>query len=138
MFCRSKTRLLAEKINKEERKGFAEIIVCHQGKESDDFWEALSSDDDSTDEIYQPEIIREHVDPDFAPTAIKLYRVGLGMGYLELPQVSSSYNFFFFFKFHFLKITKLIDYESVVLQEMQVAKKWSESCISCACSDFYK
>nr|CAH0109694.1 unnamed protein product [Daphnia galeata] len=81
---RSKTRLLAEKINKEERKGTADIIVCAQGKETDDWWDAMSSE---SDEIYRPEIIREHVTQDFVPFAAKLYRVGLGMGYLELPQV---------------------------------------------------
>lgn len=82
-YFRSKTRLLAEKINKEERKGTADIIVCAQGKETDDLWEALSSE---SDEIYRPPNIGEHVPPDFVPSAAKLYRVGLGMGYLELPQ----------------------------------------------------
>lgn len=83
--ARSKTRLLAEKINKEERKGTADIIVCAQGKESDDWWELLSSE---FEELYRPTIIREHVPQDFVPFAAKLYRVGLGMGYLELPQAN--------------------------------------------------
>lgn len=47
----------------------------------------MSSESDS-DENYRPEIIREHVTQDFVPFAAKLYRVGLGMGYLELPQVN--------------------------------------------------
>lgn len=81
---RSKTRLLAEKINKEERKGYSDIIVCAQGKEGEDFWEVLSSE---LPEVYHPKVIREHVPVDFVPFAAKLYRVGLGMGYLELPQV---------------------------------------------------
>jgi hypothetical protein len=81
---RSKTRLLAEKINKEERKGTSDIIVFAQGKESEDFWEFLSSE---LPEFYRPKVIREHVPADFVPFAAKLYRVGLGMGYLELPQV---------------------------------------------------
>lgn len=83
LLIRSKTRLLAEKINKEERKGTADIIVCAQGKETEDWWEVLSSE---SDETYRPSVIREHVTEEFVPFAAKLYRVGLGMGYLELPQ----------------------------------------------------
>lgn len=86
---RSKTRLLAEKINKEERKGLAEIIVSLQGKETDDFWEVLSTE---LSEFYRPKVINEHVPSDFVPFAAKLYRVGLGMGYLELPQVDKFVN----------------------------------------------
>lgn len=85
IFGRSKTRLLAEKINKEERKGTADIIVCAQSKETDDWWEILSTE---CEEICRPTVIREHVPQDFVPFAAKLYRVGLGMGYLELPQAS--------------------------------------------------
>ena len=94
---RSKTRLLAEKINKEERKGSADIIVCAQTKETEEFWEALSSE---SDRIIRPGHIREHVPQDFVPFFAKLYRVGLGMGYLELPQANSIGEF----RFSFLRI----------------------------------
>ena len=84
VFARSKTRLLAEKINKEERKGLADINLFMQGKETEDFWEILSSE---CEEFYKPTAVHEHVPSDFIAFAAKLYRVGLGMGYLELPQV---------------------------------------------------
>ena len=85
---RSKTRLLAEKINKDERKGGAEITVCTQGKEPEDFWDLMTCDEDS-EEIDPPssDEICEHVPEEFTPFPAKLYKVGLGMGYLELPQV---------------------------------------------------
>ncbi len=89
LFFRSKTRLLSEKISKEERKGNSEIIVLVQTKETDDFWEVLSSESE-TEEVYRPKMIREHVQSDFVPFAAKLFRVGLGMGYLELPQVECT------------------------------------------------
>lgn len=76
--------MLAEKINKEERKGSADIFVLAQKTETEDFWEILSSE---LDELYHPELIEEHVPSDFVPFSAKLYKVGLGMGYLELPQV---------------------------------------------------
>ena len=57
-----------------------------QGQESDDWWDIISSDCSSEDD--EPAVIRQHISADFVPFAPKLYRVGLGMGYLELPQVS--------------------------------------------------
>ncbi|KAK5914343.1 hypothetical protein CgunFtcFv8_008791 [Champsocephalus gunnari] len=52
----TKARLFAEKINKNERKGKAEITTLSQNQEPPGFWE--------------------------------LYKVGLGLGYLELPQIN--------------------------------------------------
>ncbi|XP_029850864.2 protein flightless-1 [Ixodes scapularis] len=79
----SKGRLLAEKINKNERKNYSEVVTCPQSEEEEDFWKALGvAPADYAG--FQPE---EHVPDDFAPAHPCLYRVGLGMGYLELPQV---------------------------------------------------
>ncbi|KAK5914342.1 hypothetical protein CgunFtcFv8_008791 [Champsocephalus gunnari] len=54
----TKARLFAEKINKNERSGR------------------------TTEEI------KKHVPDDFSPVRPKLYKVGLGLGYLELPQIN--------------------------------------------------
>nr|CAD7257477.1 unnamed protein product [Timema shepardi] len=80
---KSKARLMAEKINKNERKNKADIQTEMPGDESADFWRAFGDNDGLPPE----EPIAEHVDPDFAPAAPRLYQVRLGMGYLELPQV---------------------------------------------------
>lgn len=79
----SKGRLLAEKINKNERKNYSEVITYQQSEEEEDFWKALGVDPMDY-QNYEPE---EHVPDDFTPFFPCLYRVGLGMGYLELPQV---------------------------------------------------
>lgn len=42
---KSKSRLMAEKINKNERKNKAEIATEIMGSESDDFWSALNVDE---------------------------------------------------------------------------------------------
>ncbi|XP_011308907.1 protein flightless-1 [Fopius arisanus] len=76
---KSKSRLLAEKMNKNERKNKAEIIMEMMGMESEEFWEALGGE--------PPEEFIEHVDRNFLPVTPRLYQVRLGMGYLELPQV---------------------------------------------------
>ncbi|RXM32515.1 Protein flightless-1-like [Acipenser ruthenus] len=68
----TKARLFAEKINKNERKGKSEITVLVQNQETPEFWELLGG---------QPEEIKKHVPDDFTP-------VGLGLGYLELPQIN--------------------------------------------------
>ncbi|XP_028172324.1 protein flightless-1-like isoform X3 [Ostrinia furnacalis] len=77
---KSKARLFAEKINKEERKNKAELVAEPPGKEPAAFWKLLEYDGDTP---YVPE---EHVPNDFAWASPRLYRVELGMGYLELPQ----------------------------------------------------
>ncbi|XP_015604382.1 protein flightless-1 [Cephus cinctus] len=77
---KSKSRLMVEKINKNERKNKADILTELMGTESEDFWKCLGVDGEP------PEII-EHVDPNFTPITPRLYQVKLGMGYLELPQV---------------------------------------------------
>ncbi|XP_065752854.1 protein flightless-1 homolog isoform X2 [Phocoena phocoena] len=74
----TKARLFAEKINKNERKGKAEISLLAQGQEPPEFWEALGG---------EPSEIKRHVPDDFWPPQPKLYKVGLGLGYLELPQI---------------------------------------------------
>ncbi|KAB1266484.1 Protein flightless-1-like protein [Camelus dromedarius] len=75
----TKARLFAEKINKNERKGKAEISQLVQGQEPPEFWEALGG---------APSEIKKHVPDDFWPPQPKLYKVGLGLGYLELPQIN--------------------------------------------------
>ncbi|XP_022250914.1 protein flightless-1 [Limulus polyphemus] len=83
---RSKARLLAEKINKNERKNHSEIISFPQGQEERCFWKYFGLDDPQLDPP-QP-----HVPADFEPIPPRLYQVGLGMGYLELPQVEVRQN----------------------------------------------
>ncbi|XP_077590146.1 protein flightless-1 homolog [Stigmatopora nigra] len=75
----TKARLFAEKINKNERKGKAEITTLRQNQEPPNFWEQLGG---------QPEEIKKHVPDNFSPIRPKLYKVGLGLGYLELPQIN--------------------------------------------------
>ncbi|XP_007910122.1 protein flightless-1 homolog [Callorhinchus milii] len=75
----TKARLFAEKINKNERKGNAEILQLMQRQEPPEFWESLGG---------QPEEIKCHVPDDFKAMRPKLYKVGLGLGYLELPQIN--------------------------------------------------
>ncbi|XP_034938811.1 protein flightless-1 [Chelonus insularis] len=77
---KSKARLMAEKINKNERKNKAEILTEMMGSESNEFLSALGVDRESL-------VVKEHVDPNFAIITPRLYQVRLGMGYLELPQV---------------------------------------------------
>lgn len=84
---KSKARLFAEKINKNERKNRAEIIMEVQGDESKDFLSVLGvecDDDDKPSEKLHP---IEFVPKDFNPVVPRLYQIQLGMGYLELPQV---------------------------------------------------
>lgn len=78
---KSKARLMAEKINKNERKSKADIAMEIQGCESEEFYRAIGHDISTP---YEPV---EHVDPEFVPQLPRLYQVTLGMGYLELPQV---------------------------------------------------
>lgn len=82
---RSKTRLLAEKINKNERKGVACVEGVDQGEEGNSFWRALGVDEG--EEPSDEASILEHVSDSFTVITPILYQVGLGMGYLELPQV---------------------------------------------------
>ena len=81
---KQKARLLAEKINKEERKSKSELIFCNQDMEPEEFWLAVGGEQESV----QRRDVCEHNDS----TETKLvdpilYRVCLGMGYLELPQI---------------------------------------------------
>ena len=59
-------RLFAEKINKNERNGKAEITLLVQGQELPEFWEALGG---------EPSEIKKHVPEDFWPPQPKLYKV---------------------------------------------------------------
>ncbi|XP_023218624.1 protein flightless-1-like [Centruroides sculpturatus] len=83
---KSKARLLAEKINKNERKNQSSISTSVQGQESIEFWNELGLKEPPN---LPPE---EHVPDDFVPFAPRLYQVKLGMGYLELPQIELRQN----------------------------------------------
>lgn len=80
-----KGRLLAEKINKIERKDAAEIFELTQGKEVDEFWSALGVTDE--DDQKAVTISRNQVAADWKPREPRLYQIYLGLGYLEMPQV---------------------------------------------------
>ncbi|XP_065316416.1 protein flightless-1-like isoform X2 [Gordionus sp. m RMFG-2023] len=78
----SKARLLAEKINNVERKKTCIPIQFKEGKEPNSFWDYLTADHQIID-IHTPMKLELVVKK---PQHI-LYKVGLGMGYLELTQV---------------------------------------------------
>lgn len=83
----SKARLFAEKINKHERKFQAELIhVKQKGEQVLAFYRALNSD--------CPTEFHEHVAMECLNEVMKpkLYKVGIGRGYLELPQVELPRN----------------------------------------------
>ncbi|XP_073956996.1 FLII actin remodeling protein [Choristoneura fumiferana] len=80
---KSKARLFSEKINKEERKNKAELVAEPAGKEPRAFWQALGYEG-------EPFVPQEHVPTDFSWLPPRLYRVELGMGYLELPQPEAA------------------------------------------------
>ncbi|XP_025115858.1 LOW QUALITY PROTEIN: protein flightless-1 homolog [Pomacea canaliculata] len=75
-----KVKVITEKINKNERKGNAEIFVFSQNQETADFWRLIGGPPEQLEVKESPLTILMRPDP-------KLYRVGLGKGYLELPQV---------------------------------------------------
>lgn len=91
---RSKARLFAEKINKNERKFQADLIVMKQGEEVDHrFWDLLEGPAHSQETPNKLEITETSSNPANKITQIfkpKLYKVGIGMGYLELPQVRAA------------------------------------------------
>merc|ERR550532_3166825 len=84
---------MAEKISKNERKNLAAINIFCQGDEPPSFWnillESSRSDTESPDCLGGAE---EHVPDNWGPVTPRLYSVGLGMGYLELPQVEVPGN----------------------------------------------
>ncbi|XP_046402839.1 protein flightless-1 [Ischnura elegans] len=83
---RSKARLVAEKIDRNERKNGAEIVTEIAGQESSEFWRILGHED-GMPPAPNSGIPKEEVDNTYVPRGCRLYRVRLGTGYLELPQV---------------------------------------------------
>ena len=76
---KSKTRLLAEKINKNERNSKAAVHIFSQSTEPPDFWQALSSSlSEEDDESSAPSPAKKHVPDDFVAVVPRLYIVGLG------------------------------------------------------------
>ncbi|XP_035825487.1 protein flightless-1 homolog isoform X3 [Aplysia californica] len=85
LVTRTKTRLIAEKINKNERKGSAEIFQFAQGKETGEFWRLIGGPPVNLE-------VTISAQSDIPLANPRLYRVGLGKGYLELPQVHIPKN----------------------------------------------
>ena len=87
---KSKARLMAEKINKNERKNKAMIHIFCQGDEPHLFWmilqdlasSSLESEDSGALSPCPPAELCEHVPDNWSPVIPRLYSVGLGMGYL--------------------------------------------------------
>ncbi|KAI6241750.1 hypothetical protein M3Y99_00338000 [Aphelenchoides fujianensis] len=77
----SKVRLFAEKLNKRDRKGAADIEVCNHKSTPPEFWEALSGSPKP------PQRIPEHLPAELKPPRSTLYVMKVGMGSMELPQV---------------------------------------------------
>jgi len=94
---KSKARLMAEKVNKNERKNKGTISIFQQGDETEMFWTDLRQHEEF-DEEEGEEGVKEHGTPEchvpesFVAVVPRLYCVGLGMGYLELPQVDVPGN----------------------------------------------
>lgn len=78
----NKARLFAERLNKRDRKGKSEIETCRQARCPPEFWQALTGQPDKPTTA-----IVEHVPEGFVAERKKLYKVNIGMGFLELPQV---------------------------------------------------
>lgn len=68
-------------MNKNERKGKAEITLLVQGQEPPEFWDVLGG---------EPSEIKKHVPDDFWPPQPKLYKVGLGLGYWSFRRSTTS------------------------------------------------
>lgn len=79
---KSKSRLMAEKINKNERKNKAEIIMEVQNNESIEFLKLLGIQNISE----KPQL--KTIPDEWNPKVPILYIVQLGLGFLEIPQVS--------------------------------------------------
>lgn len=77
---KSKSRLMAEKMNKNERKNRAEIFTELQGHESADFLKLFNIDPEEKPPIREVGI-------DWIRKTPRLYIIQLGLGYLEMPQV---------------------------------------------------
>lgn len=77
---KSKSRLLAEKINKNERKSKSEIYMEVQGNESAEFLKLLGLED-----LANKTQVRS-VAAEWKPRSPRLYVIQLGLGYLEMPQ----------------------------------------------------
>ena len=77
---KSKARLMAEKINKNERKDKAIIKIFIQGHEPPDFWQTLSDleveEDVDDDKIETHAAPKPHVPDSFTPVIPRLYIVG--------------------------------------------------------------
>ncbi|CAB3403082.1 unnamed protein product [Caenorhabditis bovis] len=78
----NKARLFAERLNKRDRKGKSEIETCRQVRTPPEFWKALTGSETPPDVK-----IIEHVPESFVAERKRLYRVNIGMGFLELPQI---------------------------------------------------
>ena len=78
--AKSKARLVADKISKYERKGKAEVHMVYQGYEESEFWHLLGG---MPDKVRPNELMAYR-----GPRSPRLYKICLGQGYLELPQLN--------------------------------------------------
>ncbi|KAG5672883.1 hypothetical protein PVAND_002971 [Polypedilum vanderplanki] len=79
---KSKSRLMAEKIIKNERKNKAEIVMEVQNNESAEFLKILNVNDPTE----RPEV--KTTPENWSRKSPRLYIIQLGLGYLEMPQVT--------------------------------------------------
>ncbi|CAJ0580694.1 unnamed protein product, partial [Mesorhabditis spiculigera] len=82
----TKARLFAERMNKRDRKGAAEIETCHQRRTPEEFWMDLTGSPNAPDEP-----IFEHV-PDDLSRNPKLYKTVISAGFIELPQIELEHG----------------------------------------------
>ena len=80
--AKSKARLVADKISKYERKGKAEVHMVYQGYEESEFWHLLGGIK-LTEKVRPNELLQYR-----GPRSPRLYKICLGQGYLELPQLN--------------------------------------------------
>lgn len=72
--------MFAEKLNRRDRKGLVDIEICDQRKTPPEFWQALHNSD-------KPAKVVEHLPLDIKSSRCILYKIKVGMGSMELPQV---------------------------------------------------
>ncbi|KAF8356657.1 fli-1 [Pristionchus pacificus] len=83
----TKARLFAERLNRNDRKNKSELETCNELRTPEEFWTALSGSPSKPDEP-----IVEHVPENFVPERKRLYKVQIGMGFIELPQIEMRHG----------------------------------------------
>lgn len=84
-----KAGLLAEKLNKEERKNKSELITCQQGDEPTELLEELNLKETLKTELIITEDLPKNFRFDtYQPRRPILYKISIGTGFIELLQVN--------------------------------------------------